>query len=1355
MAVIGIDVAQCVGLCAVGPLRKRGGGTAGAAQVTSQMWSENRFLIMGRGEGLGEWGVDENAAVEWGGARARGISTVSWRACVEAIAGMVGEDAAGGALSGGRVEVLRSWGASQTVRRHGIWESRTQPNKAVELRRALAKREVGGRVMMGRKDVPLAQRGARSAVARYCDALIDNPSTCTDGVISRPRCRCASGCLRSLEVSRSGSKGGTDLVHKGRALGLEARCIGEGHGEKETGGEGRAFLSVPALALPDCPDHHERTRPDIGTMRFIKPKDEAVGRVSQKKTGKQELQEKRPAGTKWKMQTRETASAECLDCVILGCKGKVKNNLRSRKARWRVSVVGRSAVARDYGLPSILLAGKASSALKKPQRSRGSSNRSKRNSRVLAPWWRVDDGSKSSLIGGPTKTLFLVGVSGATYNSCAQSSSFATVNEGVWEPGFPVRSTHDSTGSLKHFIPVSQFEWLLNACPEITAQLSEPFKKSLHLALSKLCARDGQVASRGVKSRLHLFALSCLLAHSQFAFWLHFPSCTVDSRSRIRIDLLNKINPHCAADGPVRERNILSTDIPLGYRMQVSGPEWKSLSIIHAVICILVLLDQIVTNRLAIPFIRMTEPRQSQDPVYIGWFHKLQITNVDILTPRSFISIRFPYVPLRPMEVRPGVAHKNSPKNIDPTVLWFRTRASLLASTADLGSTAEALNRKNWLNTPSTRYHQATRVATYCVSSADNLFMGRIYMRQSFAHRRSARTTPGGNREEELKVGGFCIFFTRLFPPALHRLSPPYLAGPKRGSSYVSTLQCSRLTDSASFPNPTLSAYQGGRTMEARPHRRNDLKFARECDNRHLRMRKHMYFSYPGVQGAEFMCQTTTMEEPWHGSSGCAPTSCFLSAAATTAAMVLPRSDTNVLRADQYPVLDSAPAHFELAHTHFYRTHSPLLTPAHPSRPTSNSPPQQIQLTLVTLSLLPPPFLNPRPVYTLTTPFTALRGLLPASFESAQPPTPACTRPQSFGSPIPLALMPDDNPLSPPHYLHEVFRRTSTGAPSMCGSAHKRPAFSPSDVLQPDESVSRRRGQYSEETETGTRKLGCHLDAVQSRPTHLSYAVHGQRACTKLQVVTLVHKSPIVIQKREPRTIPETGHSMNPLASFPVTLAVISRVRGMANKGGGECMLWHIVPHPVWSIWVGIAVSNPFPVLFDLAHRLDSVTIEVHGIPREFPSRFHQASFDLTIISRPEPVFQSPIAVGDFGIREWHCSDLISTSHDLAEAKDFYHEVANSECAFTIGTDSTREESRESTHELSTSWGITLLHDSVQGGETVHIERVRMIATGQAIYHQMYESKIRAWLPALKWQGRKRRNPDHPRSIITLTAFVY
>ncbi|KAJ7671887.1 cytolysin [Mycena rosella] len=59
--------------------------------------------------------------------------------------------------------------------------------------------------------------------------------------------------------------------------------------------------------------------------------------------------------------------------------------------------------------------------------------------------------------------------------------------------------------------------------------------------------------------------------------------------------------------------------------------------------------------------------------------------------------------------------------------------------------------------------------------------------------------------------------------------------------------------------------------------------------------------------------------------------------------------------------------------------------------------------------------------------------------------------------------------------------------------------------------------------------------------------------------------------------------------------------------------------------------------------------------------------------------------------------------------------VGGSEFAMSISTDSTREETRENTHELSTTWGIT-----VMPGETVHIERVRMVTNGQAVYHQDY-----------------------------------
>ncbi|KAJ7501184.1 hypothetical protein B0H11DRAFT_1993915 [Mycena galericulata] len=47
--------------------------------------------------------------------------------------------------------------------------------------------------------------------------------------------------------------------------------------------------------------------------------------------------------------------------------------------------------------------------------------------------------------------------------------------------------------------------------------------------------------------------------------------------------------------------------------------------------------------------------------------------------------------------------------------------------------------------------------------------------------------------------------------------------------------------------------------------------------------------------------------------------------------------------------------------------------------------------------------------------------------------------------------------------------------------------------------------------------------------------------------------------------------------------------------------------------------------------------------------------------------------------------------------------VGGSEFSITISTDSTKEETRETSHQLSTSWGIT-----VMAGEIVSIERVRM-----------------------------------------------
>ncbi|KAJ7473031.1 TEER-decreasing protein [Mycena galericulata] len=59
--------------------------------------------------------------------------------------------------------------------------------------------------------------------------------------------------------------------------------------------------------------------------------------------------------------------------------------------------------------------------------------------------------------------------------------------------------------------------------------------------------------------------------------------------------------------------------------------------------------------------------------------------------------------------------------------------------------------------------------------------------------------------------------------------------------------------------------------------------------------------------------------------------------------------------------------------------------------------------------------------------------------------------------------------------------------------------------------------------------------------------------------------------------------------------------------------------------------------------------------------------------------------------------------------------VGGSEFSISISTDSTKEETRETSHQLSTTWGIT-----VMAGETVSIERVRMVTSGQAIYHQDY-----------------------------------
>ncbi|KAF8155009.1 TEER-decreasing protein [Mycena galopus ATCC 62051] len=76
--------------------------------------------------------------------------------------------------------------------------------------------------------------------------------------------------------------------------------------------------------------------------------------------------------------------------------------------------------------------------------------------------------------------------------------------------------------------------------------------------------------------------------------------------------------------------------------------------------------------------------------------------------------------------------------------------------------------------------------------------------------------------------------------------------------------------------------------------------------------------------------------------------------------------------------------------------------------------------------------------------------------------------------------------------------------------------------------------------------------------------------------------------------------------------------------------------------------------------------------------------------------------------------------------------VASSEFSFTIESDSTREETQETSHELSTTWGIT-----IEGGERVHIERVRTIVTGQAIYNQDFglHNSSRMATKGRRWDG--------------------
>ncbi|KAJ7728327.1 cytolysin [Mycena metata] len=76
--------------------------------------------------------------------------------------------------------------------------------------------------------------------------------------------------------------------------------------------------------------------------------------------------------------------------------------------------------------------------------------------------------------------------------------------------------------------------------------------------------------------------------------------------------------------------------------------------------------------------------------------------------------------------------------------------------------------------------------------------------------------------------------------------------------------------------------------------------------------------------------------------------------------------------------------------------------------------------------------------------------------------------------------------------------------------------------------------------------------------------------------------------------------------------------------------------------------------------------------------------------------------------------------------------VATSEFALTIASDSTREESRTTTHELSTSWSIT-----VAAGETVHIERVRTVINGVAMYEQEFglNDTARIATKGRRWEG--------------------
>jgi hypothetical protein len=87
-----------------------------------------------------------------------------------------------------------------------------------------------------------------------------------------------AGRCRGLEARENGpwsTKAARWAWKPGVSVG-ESACVdlssslGEGHGEKETGGEGHAFLSVPALALPDCPDHQRTHAPRYRNYEIYK-----------------------------------------------------------------------------------------------------------------------------------------------------------------------------------------------------------------------------------------------------------------------------------------------------------------------------------------------------------------------------------------------------------------------------------------------------------------------------------------------------------------------------------------------------------------------------------------------------------------------------------------------------------------------------------------------------------------------------------------------------------------------------------------------------------------------------------------------------------------------------------------------------------------------------------------------------------------------------------------------------------------------------------------------------------------------------------------------------------------------------